>query len=39
MDTDALRWFKLVAEGVTVTEVSDLEPVTQSGDLPGPGPP
>ena len=26
-----LRWFKLVAEGATVTEVSDLEPVTQSG--------
>jgi DNA-binding transcriptional LysR family regulator len=31
MDTDVLRWFKLVAEGVTVTEVSDLEMVTQSG--------
>jgi LysR family transcriptional regulator, transcription activator of glutamate synthase operon len=31
VDTDALRWFKLVADGVTVTEVSDLEPVTQSG--------
>ncbi len=31
MDTDALRWFKLVADGATVTEVSDLEPVTQSG--------
>jgi len=31
MDTDALRWFKLVAEGVTVTEVSELEMVTQSG--------
>jgi DNA-binding transcriptional LysR family regulator len=31
MDTDVLRWFKLVAEGVTVTEVSELEPVTQSG--------
>ncbi len=26
-----LRWFKLVADGATVTEVSDLEPVTQSG--------
>jgi len=26
-----LRWFKLVAEGATVTEVSELEPVTQSG--------
>jgi DNA-binding transcriptional LysR family regulator len=31
MDTDALRWFQQVADGVTVTEVSDLEPVTQSG--------
>ena len=26
-----LRWFKLVAEGMTVTEVSELEMVTQSG--------
>lgn len=31
MDTDVLRWFKLVAEGVTVTEVSETEMVTQSG--------
>ncbi len=31
MDTDVLRWFKLVAEGVTVTEVSELDLVTQSG--------
>jgi DNA-binding transcriptional LysR family regulator len=31
MDTDVLRWFKLVAEGSTVTEVSELEHVTQSG--------
>ena len=31
MDTEVLRWFKLVAEGATVTQVSDLEPVTQSG--------
>jgi LysR family transcriptional activator of glutamate synthase operon len=31
METDVLRWFKLVAEGVTVTEVSELETVTQSG--------
>jgi LysR family transcriptional activator of glutamate synthase operon len=31
METDVLRWFKLVAEGVTVTEVSELEMVTQSG--------
>src|SRR6516225_945378 len=31
MDTDVLRWFKQVAEGSTVTEVSELEAVTQSG--------
>ncbi|HUN38013.1 MAG TPA: LysR family transcriptional regulator [Trebonia sp.] len=31
MDTDVLRWFKQVAEGATVTEVSELEMVTQSG--------
>jgi DNA-binding transcriptional LysR family regulator len=31
MDTETLRWFQLVAEGVTVTEVSELEVVTQSG--------
>jgi LysR family transcriptional regulator, transcription activator of glutamate synthase operon len=31
VDTDVLRWFKLVAEGMTVTEVSELEMVTQSG--------
>ena len=31
MDTDALRWLQQVADGTTVTEVSDLEPVTQSG--------
>jgi LysR family transcriptional regulator, transcription activator of glutamate synthase operon len=31
MDTDVLRWFQLVAGGATVTEVSELEPVTQSG--------
>jgi LysR family transcriptional activator of glutamate synthase operon len=31
MDTDALRWFQQVADGVTVTEVSELEQVTQSG--------
>jgi LysR family transcriptional activator of glutamate synthase operon len=31
MDTEVLRWFQLVAEGVTVTEVSELEVVTQSG--------
>jgi DNA-binding transcriptional LysR family regulator len=31
VETDVLRWFKMVAEGATVTEVSELEPVTQSG--------
>lgn len=31
MDTDALRWFQQIADGTTVTEVSDLEPVTQPG--------
>jgi LysR family transcriptional regulator, transcription activator of glutamate synthase operon len=31
MDTRALRWFQLVADGVSVTEVSDLEGTTQSG--------
>ncbi len=31
MDTDALRWLQQVADGTTVTEVSETEPVTQSG--------
>jgi LysR family transcriptional regulator, transcription activator of glutamate synthase operon len=31
VDTDALRWFQQVADGTTVTEVSELEEVTQSG--------
>jgi len=31
VDTDVLRWFQQVADGVTVTEVSDLDRVTQSG--------
>ena len=31
VDTDALRWFQQVADGTTVTEVGDLEEVTQSG--------
>jgi len=31
MDTDALRWLQQVSDGTTVTEVSDLESVTQSG--------
>jgi LysR family transcriptional regulator, transcription activator of glutamate synthase operon len=31
MDTEALRWFQQVADGVTVTEVSELEMVSQPG--------
>jgi LysR family transcriptional regulator, transcription activator of glutamate synthase operon len=31
MDTDALRWFQLVADGATVTEVSELEGLSQPG--------
>ncbi len=31
METDSLRWFQQVADGATVTEVSELESVTQSG--------
>ena len=31
VDTHALRWFQQVADGVTVTEVSDMERTTQSG--------
>src|SRR5215469_16965857 len=31
VDTDALRWLQQVADGTTVTEVSELEMVTQSG--------
>jgi LysR family transcriptional activator of glutamate synthase operon len=31
MDTDALRWFQLVADGTTVTEVSDVFGVSQPG--------
>lgn len=31
METQALRWFQQVADGVTVTEVSDLEMVSQPG--------
>jgi LysR family transcriptional regulator, transcription activator of glutamate synthase operon len=31
MDTEALRWLQQVADGTTVTEVSEVEPVTQSG--------
>jgi hypothetical protein len=29
MDTDALRWFQQVADGVTVTEVSEVDGVSQ----------
>lgn len=31
METEALRWLQQVADGTTVTEVSELESVTQSG--------
>ena len=31
MDTDVLRWFQQVADGTTVTEVSEVESITQSG--------
>ena len=31
MDTEALRWFQLVADGMTVTEVADLHQVSQPG--------
>jgi LysR family transcriptional regulator, transcription activator of glutamate synthase operon len=31
VDTDALRWLQQVADGTTLTEVSELEAVTQSG--------
>ena len=31
METTALRWFQQVADGVTVTEVSEIERITQSG--------
>ncbi len=31
METDSLRWFQQVADGTNVTEVSELEQVTQSG--------
>jgi DNA-binding transcriptional LysR family regulator len=31
VDVDVLRWFQRVADGMTVTEVSELDSVTQSG--------
>jgi DNA-binding transcriptional LysR family regulator len=31
MDTDALRWLQQVADGTTVTEISETEALTQSG--------
>lgn len=31
MDTDSLRWFQQVADGTTVTEVSEIEGLTQPG--------
>ena len=29
METETLRWFQLVADGVTVTEVSEIEGISQ----------
>jgi LysR family transcriptional activator of glutamate synthase operon len=31
METDVIRWFQLVADGVTVTEIAEIERITQSG--------
>ena len=31
MDTTSLRWFQLVADGATVTEVAELDMVSQPG--------
>jgi LysR family transcriptional regulator, transcription activator of glutamate synthase operon len=31
MQVEALRWFQQVADGITVTEVSEVEQITQSG--------
>jgi LysR family transcriptional activator of glutamate synthase operon len=31
MDIDSLRWFQQIADGVTMTEVSEIEFITQSG--------
>src|SRR3954447_8844550 len=31
VDTTAMRWFQLVADGATVTEVAELEMVSQPG--------
>src|SRR6195952_1969042 len=31
MDTDSLRWFQQIADGVTMTEVSQIEFITESG--------
>lgn len=31
VDTDALRWFQQVADGVTVTEAAEFESISQSG--------
>lgn len=31
METDALRWFQQIADGATMTEVSEIEFITQSG--------
>lgn len=31
VDTDALRWFQQIADGTTMTEIAELERITQSG--------
>src|ERR1700749_1254735 len=31
VETDALRWFQLIADGVTMTEIADTERITQPG--------
>ncbi len=31
METDALRWFQLIADGATMTEIGDVERISQSG--------
>lgn len=38
MDTDSLRWFAEVADGVTVTEVSELARTSQPGGFACVGP-
>src|ERR1035438_5696283 len=38
VDTDAVRWFQQVADGMTVTEVSELEKGHPVRGVAGPGP-